>query len=241
MTPDDITRLEQVSSAIFVGDATWERDGWRALVSDLPNRRANSAHPFTEVKNARATIREVAGFFEAHDRAPLFKLSPGTPASVRAALKQEGLVGSYGADVMTRPLNPAPERRSVNVEIVDHFTDEWLDAYTRGRSVSPSVVRAGYTAAGSVIGAASLGSDAIGLGIVRDGRLGVFNMVTVRAAQRHGKATEILDALLEWGTEQGATSAYLQVVADNTIAHRLYTGRGFRVSYAYEYWAYKLA
>ena len=43
--------------------------------------------------------------------------------------------------------------------------------------------------------------------------------------------------LLEWGAERGATTAYLQVLGDNTPALALYDGLGFAVHHRYRYLA----
>jgi ribosomal protein S18 acetylase RimI-like enzyme len=50
-----------------------------------------------------------------------------------------------------------------------------------------------------------------------------------------------MDALLEWGAEQGATTAYLQVLGDNARAFALYEGRGFTTHHLYRYHAARLA
>ena len=42
---------------------------------------------------------------------------------------------------------------------------------------------------------------------------------------------------LEWGAERGATTAYLQVLGDNTRAFALYEGLGFTVHHRYRYLA----
>jgi ribosomal protein S18 acetylase RimI-like enzyme len=42
-------------------------------------------------------------------------------------------------------------------------------------------------------------------------------------------------ALLEWGAERGATTAYLQVLGHNAPALALYAGMGFTTHHAYAY------
>ena len=44
-------------------------------------------------------------------------------------------------------------------------------------------------------------------------------------------------ALLEWGAERGATTAYLQVIGDNVPALALYARLGFVTHHAYRYLA----
>lgn len=55
--------------------------------------------------------------------------------------------------------------------------------------------------------------------------------------RRRGHALAVMAALLEWGAEQGATTAYLQVLGDNTAALELYARLGFATHHAYRYLA----
>jgi len=56
-------------------------------------------------------------------------------------------------------------------------------------------------------------------------------------ARRSGLALAVVGALLDWGASQGATTAYLQVLSDNTPALRLYEALGFREHHRYRYLA----
>ena len=65
-----------------------------------------------------------------------------------------------------------------------------------------------------------------------------FRSIEVEPGQRRqGLALTVMAALLEWGAEQGATTAYLQVLGDNGPALELYDGLGFRTHHAYRYLA----
>jgi GNAT superfamily N-acetyltransferase len=65
-----------------------------------------------------------------------------------------------------------------------------------------------------------------------------FRSIEVRPdARRRGLGLAVMDALLGWGAEQGATTAYLQVLADNAPARALYAGLGFVTHHAYRYLA----
>lgn len=55
--------------------------------------------------------------------------------------------------------------------------------------------------------------------------------------RREGLGLAVMEALLEWGAEQGATTAYLQVIADNAPALALYDRLGFTTHHAYRYLA----
>ena len=53
--------------------------------------------------------------------------------------------------------------------------------------------------------------------------------------RRQGLARTVMAALLEWGAERGATTAYLQVLGHNAPALALYEGMGFTTHHAYAY------
>ena len=55
------------------------------------------------------------------------------------------------------------------------------------------------------------------------------------AHRRRGLARTIMAALVAWGAERGATTAYLQVLGDNAPALALYAGLGFTTHHAYAY------
>jgi GNAT superfamily N-acetyltransferase len=55
--------------------------------------------------------------------------------------------------------------------------------------------------------------------------------------RRRGLGLAVMAALVEWGAERGATTAYLQVLGDNTPALALYERLGFATHHAYRYLA----
>jgi len=81
------------------------------------------------------------------------------------------------------------------------------------------------------------GPVAIGRGVVSGDWLGLAAVEVVPARRREGLAGRIVDALLEWGAEQGAVSAYLQTLPDNTAALALYEPYGFVTHHRYRYLA----
>lgn len=63
-----------------------------------------------------------------------------------------------------------------------------------------------------------------------------FRGIEVDAGRRGpGLALAVMSALLEWGAEQGARTAYLQMLADNAPAQRLYEPMGFATHHTYRY------
>lgn len=65
--------------------------------------------------------------------------------------------------------------------------------------------------------------------------VGFAGVVVDPAQRRRGLGLSVMATLLGWGAERGATTAFLQVLADNAPARGLYDGLGFRTHHAYRY------
>jgi len=67
------------------------------------------------------------------------------------------------------------------------------------------------------------------------GLVGLFDLFTAAHVRGRGHARSILVSSLAWAREHGAHGAYIQVVADNHTALRLYASLGFEELYRYWY------
>ena len=65
--------------------------------------------------------------------------------------------------------------------------------------------------------------------------LGLHDVVVDPEHRRRGHARGVLAALLEWGAEQGATTAWLHVETDNEAGLALYDGLGFTTHHTCRY------
>jgi ribosomal protein S18 acetylase RimI-like enzyme len=82
---------------------------------------------------------------------------------------------------------------------------------------------------------ARIGDDAQGVAAYDRDWVGFRSIEVGPAQRRQGLGLAVMAALLEWGAEQGATTAYLQVLGDNAAALELYAGLGFATHHAYRY------
>ena len=74
-----------------------------------------------------------------------------------------------------------------------------------------------------------------GFAVMERGMVGLFDIVTVPDMRRRGHGRHLVEALFSWGRSQGASCAYLQVVATNAPALALYHQLGFCETYRYHY------
>jgi GNAT superfamily N-acetyltransferase len=95
---------------------------------------------------------------------------------------------------------------------------------------------ASYDEDGDVV-TVRLGDRAVGVGAYRDDWVGYRGIEVAPEHRRQGLGVAVMAALLEWGAERGATTAYLQVLGDNVAALALYERLGFVTHHAYRYLA----
>jgi N-acetylglutamate synthase len=82
-----------------------------------------------------------------------------------------------------------------------------------------------------------LGDRASGVAAYGDDWVGFRSIEVAPELRRQGLGVAVMAALLEWGAERGATTAYLQVLGDNVAALALYDRLGFVTHHAYRYLA----
>jgi GNAT superfamily N-acetyltransferase len=220
----DIRNLEHAAALAWPGVEQQWLGGWLLRFGRGSTRRANSAVPLDVQTGSDVSAiidwyaaRAVAPLVAAPDR--LLRVPPGVP------IDAETLVMT--GDVTTQ--------RPSTVAVADRPDDEWLRLYRRDVPVDVlTAVLDGEVAFATAAGAA------VGRGAVTespDGTrwVGLSAVHVVETARRRGLARELCEALLTWGPERGATRAYVQVLADNTAATRLYESMGFSVHHRSRY------
>jgi GNAT superfamily N-acetyltransferase len=65
--------------------------------------------------------------------------------------------------------------------------------------------------------------------------VGIRGLEVSLSHRRRGLARAVMAALVAWGAERGATTAYLQVLGDNAPALALYASMGFTTHHSYAY------
>jgi N-acetylglutamate synthase len=220
----DIRNLEHVAALAWPGVEHQWVGGWLLRFGHGSTRRANSAVPLHV--SASADVGPLVDWYAARGVAPLvaapdrlFRVPPTVPTDA------ENLV-------LTGDL---PSGEPHRVMLASRPGDEWLRLYRRDVPVDvlTAVIDgevAFATFAGAAVGRAAVttapdGTRWVGLSAVR----------VVEDARRRGLARELCEALLAWGGQRGATRVYVQVLADNTAATRLYESMGFTVHHRSRY------
>jgi ribosomal protein S18 acetylase RimI-like enzyme len=221
----EIRNLEHAAALAWPGVEQRWGGGWLMRFGHGITRRANSAVPLDV--SAGADIGALIDWYGARGAAPLvtapdrlLRIPAGAPTDAETLVLTSGLE--------QRAANPA-------VALSRRPHDEWLRLY--GRNVPLDVLTAvidGEVAFGTIADAA-VGRAAVTTAPDGTRWLGLSAVHVVEQARRRGLASELCRALLIWGAERGAGRAYVQVLADNTAALRLYEPMGFAVHHRSRY------
>lgn len=222
-------------------------DGWLLRFANGHTGRANSVYPLDDGNRQTAEkIDECERLYAQRSLPCIFKMTsaccPGDLDEVLAGrgysafnrslvqcadLRASGLPAAFDADGMVA---------------TDHPTDRWFDAFVSLRDL-PARHAATFR---QMLGRLALPARYLliaeggitvscGLAVAEGEHVGLFDIVTHPNHRRRGLARQLVAALLQWGRHTGATTAYLQVMADNEPALALYRKFGFKDRYAYWY------
>jgi N-acetylglutamate synthase len=220
----DIRNLEHAAAQAWPGVEQHRLGGWLLRFGRGSTRRANSAVPLdiSASSNVSAVIdwyaaRAVAPLIAAPDR--LLHVPPGVPTDAETLIMTSDLTA----------MSPS------TVAIADRPDDEWLRLYERDVPVDVLTAVLDGEAAFAMSEGAAVGRGAVTESPDGTRWVGLSAVHVLETARRRGLARQLCWGLLAWGAQRGATRAYVQVLADNAAATRLYESMGFSVHHRSRY------
>lgn len=237
--------LEELALAAWPALMTIHHGGYVLRLAEGYTKRANSMNAlYPPAGESEADLLARVAWAEAvlaqHRQSSILRLSPLADPRLDALLAARGYAHADETIVMlAERFSGADDAR---VEVRPDVGRDWIEAYaatadlppastaTLARMmalIAPRHATARVTADGRIVG--------FGLGVLDRGHIGAFEILTTPSHRRMGLGRAIMGALLGWGAREGATRAYLQVVAANTPAIALYRELGYREVYRYHY------
>lgn len=241
-SPETIRALEERSFNAWPARQSVLQAGWVFRLSGGFTKRANSVNAI-EAGASFSGVRDAAeALYSRHGLPPVFRISPLAPAAANQELADAGYTYFDPSLVMaTTGLDAAQAHACVQIETTP--TAAWLDGFAAANGVQaqnhavhhamvhaialPCAFATLHDGAGRTIG--------FGLAVLERGAIGLYDIVVDPALRGRGHGSVLVRALLQWGCDVGAGSAYLQVRAVNGVAQRLYAGLGFGEVYQYHY------
>ncbi|GAB4123906.1 MAG: hypothetical protein Fur005_34500 [Roseiflexaceae bacterium] len=218
--------------------------GWVVRIANGYTKRANSANwLYAQAELApEHLIGQIEGAYQRHGLPPIIRIveRPET-AQIDQYLGACGYRQIDRSLVLVADLPAQPVvAQQLGCAAID--PEQWLLAYSAFHGASPTAMQQHRQILDAILPAtlyAAVHAEgqiaACGLAVLDRGYLGCFDIVTNPALRRRGYARHLMAGILAWGAEQGAHTAYLQVVEQNHAARSLYADLGFRQAYRYWY------
>lgn len=227
--------IERAAAAAWPATEAEEREGWLLRhTPGLDRARSNAALPLA----AQPDLEVAEAWFAARGAVPLVQVAPlGLRSGLDRALEAAGYRELMRVDVLVASAAgvPPPQRP---VAVLGSAASRWLAAWERAEGRRDAEAHRALVFSRIPAGRAGFalvpGGDSVGVAIATGDRAcGLFCMATHPDARRDGQATAVLGALAQWARGAGATTLYLQVLAENAAAHALYARAGFTRSHEY--------
>jgi ribosomal protein S18 acetylase RimI-like enzyme len=239
-----ILRLEELSLNSWPALRSLLYDGWILRLANGLTDRSNSVWPlYGSNLELEEKIHRCERFYTGQSQPAIFRItSDDSRSQLDDFLEKRGYTVKTPTIVQTRRIvDLSLDLGSAEVSI-DNVPDEsWVTDVVdvAGFSGSASTYLGILRNISLPLALARTGRDgrviALGLSVVEDNFLGLYGMNTRLSHRRQGWARRLFCAMLKWGRDQGAETAYLHVEADNSPARRLYESMGFNEVYRYWY------
>ncbi|OGQ93735.1 MAG: hypothetical protein A2464_01970, partial [Deltaproteobacteria bacterium RIFOXYC2_FULL_48_10] len=217
MAKEDIRLLEEIALNAWPALQTVLMDGWVVRFANGYTKRANcvnSLYPSTQPLKRK--IEACEGLYFARGLKSVFKITPASlPSELDAVLAGSGYGREGRTGVQILPLEQWTQHRDKGVELYSDFAADWHGAYCVMNSVAPEH----HETVGQLLALqfqdkrlAVLRREgqvaACGLGVRQDRFLGIFDLVVNPLQRRQGCGRAVVEALLAWGKQAGARTAY---------------------------------
>ena len=245
----EVVAIERMALQAWPGLEIEQVDRWLLRHAAGITRRANSVWPneASGEVDLETKLARVEEFYHLRNLPARFQICPAAqPTGLDVLLEERGYRAVARTAVQTTTvagmLVRLGEATAMTVEVSAQSTARWWVCYATADDVAAESVAARQaickaikltTAYAMVVHEGQV--IAVGSAAAGDGWVGFFNIATLPAFRRMGAARSVMGALGQWGQSVGAKDAYLQVMAGNAGALRLYEQLGFTTGYYYHY------
>lgn len=239
-----ITTIEELSLNAWASLQTMLYDGWIIRFADGYTKRANSVNPlYSSSIDIDEKIQFCENVYRKKNLPVVFKMTPAVyPGDLDEKLDAQGYQMDSPTSVQTLDLEEVHLQGSSAAEFRDDLSNAWLEDFCRMSAVPMRHAKTLEKIFKSIIPQhcfVSIKSNdrtvACGLGVIQSDFLGLFDIVTDKEFRNRGYGGQIVQSVLDWGKQNEAQRAYLQVMLDNEPALKLYSKIGFIEQYRYWY------
>lgn len=239
-----IQKIEEISLNAWPALETIQYDGWIIRYANGVTKRSNSVNAIYESKLDLAEKIDFCEKFYRSKAIPVcFKITKiAQPFGLDDELDARGYAHKFDVLIQTMDISKLTGDIDKNIHLLADTNDLWLDHYIKMNGSKPTDKPVYKQIIDNIqfpkcLFTLTLNEFVIGcgLGVVEDKFIGLFDIVIDPQYRNQGFGKLLVENILKWGKSKGADTAYLQVLADNAPAIRLYEKVGFKEAYRYWY------
>jgi ribosomal protein S18 acetylase RimI-like enzyme len=239
-----ILKLEEISLNAWPALETIQLDGWVIRYANGVTKRSNSVNPIYESTLDLAKKIDFCEKFYRSKAIPVcFKITDiAQPSGLDDILEDRGYAHKFDVLIQTMDIGKLTGNIDKNIHLLEETDDRWLDHYIQMNGSKPTDKPVYKQIIDTILLPKCLFLLTInevvigcGLGVVEEKFIGLFDIVIDPQYRNQGFGKLLVGNILKWGKSKGAERAYLQVLADNAPAIRLYEKVGFKEEYSYWY------
>ena len=244
-TSDELIRtIEEISLNAWPSLQQILYDGWILRFANGHTKRANSVNlVYRSTENVQEKIKRCKEVYSSKKLPTIFRITPlAHPENLDALLDRSGFEKKDVSSVQVKDLEAFQPQTTSAIKFWTEFSQEWLENFADFREIPleeqellKSILH--NIASENCFSILIKDSQVVvcGLGVLENQYIGLFEIITAKDMQRKGYGRELILNILSWAKNKGATKAYLQVVASNEAALKLYSNLGFQEIYQYFY------
>jgi GNAT superfamily N-acetyltransferase len=239
-----LRRFEEISNNAWPALQTIQYDGWILRFANGVTRRSNSVNLlYSSTLDTEEKIGYCERLYLSHDIPPCFKITQAAdPADIDLVLSRHDYIITAVISFQVLDISNWCHEPLSDIRIETELNPRWIDAFismngydTARKPTYIEIMRQLRTPKCLISLTRGHQTIGVGLGVVEGPYIGFFDIVVDPSYRQTGLGYLIVENLLRWGRKNGALTAYLQVLTNNTPAIRLYEKMGFREKYQYWY------
>ncbi|MDY0943947.1 GNAT family N-acetyltransferase [Priestia megaterium] len=240
-----IQKIEELSMNALPAIQTNVYDGWILRFADGYTKRANSINPIyfsnedlnTKIENAKQMYRK-------RNLKVIYKMTQQvSPENLDRTLKKNGYSLDGLTSVQVLSLKDIEVEIEHNAIVYNNLQDDWFINFCNLNNVGENDQLTLKQMLRNIIPKTCyflLTDDnntilACGMCVLESEYIGLFDIVTTEKYRNRGYGSKLIQNILQWGKDNGAKYAYLQVELNNIPALNLYSKLGFKEQYRYWY------
>lgn len=239
---NEIIHIEEMSLNAWPALTELHHRGSILRFSNGYTKRANSVNALYGSDAGHEIIGYAEELYSKNSLPTIFKiLGHEEYESLDGELAARGYSALDATNVKILDLRTRAFTEHAEVEIADGFSKKWINEFIRSNhleSKADTVERILRKIRVDTIVASITVDDGIvafGFGAIEKNVVGIFDILVGEAYRRRGYARMIMNELLRVSRKRKIEYSYLQVVAANAIANKLYESFAYRPYYSYWY------